>query len=118
MSLEASLKTLLGPLVSGRCTPDVIPDGAPTFPLIVYQQVGGQAYEYLDKSLPGHDHARVQVWVWSRTRLEASDIIRQARVALVGSDLTVETIGAATSDYNEALKLYGSRQDFGIWYAP
>jgi hypothetical protein len=40
MSIEATLKTPLGPLVSGRCTPDTIPDN-PVFPLIVYQQVGG-----------------------------------------------------------------------------
>jgi hypothetical protein len=118
MSLEASLKALLGPLVSGRCWPDVMKDGNSTFPCIVYQQVGGIAREYLDKTLPATDHARVQVWVWSKTRLEASTIARSARVALVGSSLTVETYGAPVSEHNDDLKLYGSRTDYGIWFTP
>ena len=50
MSLEATLKTLLGPLVGGRCYPDTAPDGA-AFPLIIYQQVGGEAVEFLDQTV-------------------------------------------------------------------
>lgn len=116
MSIEATFYSLLGPLVGGRCYPDTIPDGQQTFPLIIYQQVGGRAHEYMDKSLPDHDHARMQVVVWSKSRLEASQIARQARVALVGSSLAVETYGAPTSLYEEALKLYGSRTHYGVWY--
>ena len=118
MSLEAQIKTLLGPVVSGRCYPDTIPDGTPTFPLIVYQGVGGTAFEYMDKTLPDQEHARVQVVVWSKTRLEASQIAREAREALVLSDMAVETYGAAVWLYEEALKLYGARTDYGIWHTP
>lgn len=117
MSLEESLAGILGPLVGGRCYPDVLPDN-PTFPLIVYQQVGGQAIDYAEKALPDHDHARVQVWVWSKARLEASQIARQARAAIIGSALTAQTYGAPVSSHNEELKLYGSRTDFGVWYQP
>ncbi len=118
MSLESSLYALLGPLVSNRCWPDVPKDGNTAFPVIIYQQVGGVAEEFLDKTLPDKDHARVQVWVWSKTRLEASQIARSARVALVGSAMAVETYGAPVSEYNDALKLYGSRTDYGIWHTP
>lgn len=118
MSIEASLYTLLGSLVGGRCWPDVMPDGNTTFPFIVYQQVGGVAMEYMDQTLLDKDHARIQVLVWSKTRLEASSIARSAREALLGSSLAVETYGAPVSEYDEALKLYGSRTDYGIWYTP
>jgi hypothetical protein len=117
MSLESSMKTLLGPVVAGRVYPDVTPDN-PTFPLIVYQQVGGTAYEYTDSTLPNHDHARMQVYVWSRSRLEATALARQARAAIIGSTLVAQTYGAAVSTFDDTLKLYGSRTDYGIWYLP
>ena len=117
MSLEATLYSLLGPLVSGRCYPDVSPDGA-AFPLIIYQQVGGQAVDYVEAKVADKDNARVQVHVWSKNRLEASQIARSARVALVEGDAKATTLGAAVALYDEALKLYGSRQDFSVWYAP
>lgn len=119
MSLEAQVRSLLAPLVSGRCYPDVIPDGTPTFPLIVYQGVGGRAIEFMDKTIPDQEHARVQVVVWCKTRLEASQLAREAREALVMSDsMSVETYGAAVWLYEEALKLYGARTDYGIWHTP
>lgn len=117
MSLEATLKTLLGPLVSGRCYPDVSPDGA-AFPLIIYQQVGGQAVDFVESKVADKDNARVQVHVWSKTRLEASQIARSARVALVEGTAKASSMGAAVALYDDALKLYGNRQDFGVWYSP
>lgn len=117
MSLEATIKTLLGPLVGGRCSSDTIPDN-PTFPLIVYQQVGGVAVEYVEQAIADMDNARVQVWVWSRSRPEASTIARQVREAIIGSALQANTLAAPVSTYDEAMKLYGARTDFSIWYQP
>lgn len=117
MSLEVTLLSLLGPLVGGRCYPDVIPD-SPAFPLIVYQQVGGVAVEYVEQAMADKDNARMQVWVWSKSRTEASQIVRQAREALIGSGLQVNTLNAPVSTYDEAMKLYGARTDFSIWYSP
>lgn len=117
MSLEATLFGLLGSLVGGRCYPDVSPDGAAR-PLIIYQQVGGQAVDYVEGKIADKDNARVQVHVWATTRLEASQIARAARVALVEGAAEATTLGAAMSLHDDALKLYGSRQDFSVWYAP
>ncbi|APG04955.1 hypothetical protein BJI69_14340 [Luteibacter rhizovicinus DSM 16549] len=115
MSLEESLFALLGPLVAGRCTPDVTDDN-PVYPLIVYQGAGGQAIDYADQTPADKDNARVQVWVWCLTRLEASALSRQVRDVLLASNLTVKTLGAAVPDTNAVLKLYGARTDFSIWY--
>lgn len=117
MSLEASLSSLLGPLVSGRCYPDTIPD-KPTFPLIVYQAVGGTAVDYVEGKVADKDNARVQLHVWAQTRLEASQIARQARVALVEGDLKATTLAAAVSLNDNVRKMYGSRQDYSVWYDP
>lgn len=117
MSLEASLFGLLGALVGGRCYPDVIPDN-PAFPLIVYQQVGGVAVDFMDQTAADKDNARMQVWVWSKTRAEASDISRQARAAILASALQAKTLAAPVSTVDEPMKLYGARTDFSIWYAP
>lgn len=117
MGIEVTLKVLLGPLVDGRVYPDVIPDN-PQFPLIVYQQVGGLAGEYADQSLPDHEHARVQVVTWSQTRLEASSLARQSRAAILAGARPAQTYGAPVSQHEGALKLYGSRTDYGLWYVP
>lgn len=117
MSLELSVMGILGPLIGNRVYPDVAPDD-PVFPLIIYQNVGGVPYEYVDQTLPEHDNARLQLVVWSKSRLEASTVSRNARLAMLGSQLTVKTLTVAVSLFNEDLKLYGSRTDFGIWYSP
>jgi hypothetical protein len=117
MSLEASLKTLLASITAGGVHPDKTPPN-PVFPLIIYQQVGGQAIDFGEKVLPDHDHARVQILVWARTRLEASSIARQVRAAIIGSPLAAETYAAPVSQYQEELDIYGNRTDYGIWYEP
>ena len=117
MSLEATLKSLLGPVVSGRCYPDTVPDN-PVFPLIVYQGVGGVAVEYVEQVIADKENSRVQVWVWSKSRPEASTVARQARAAIIGSALQANTLAAPVSTYDEAMKLYGARADFSIWYTP
>lgn len=115
MALETDLKAALDPLVSGRVYPDVTPDN-PTLPCIVYQQVGGEAVNFVEGTLPDMNNARVQLHVWAKTRLEASTLAQQARAALT-SALGATTLGAPTSLYEEPLKLYGSRCFYGIWYA-
>ena len=64
------------------------------------------------------DNARVQVWVWAKNRPDASTIARQARAAIIGSNLQANTLAAPVSTYDETMKLYGARTDFSLWYAP
>lgn len=118
MSLEAQLLAVLGALVGGRAYPDVTPD-KPVFPLIVYQGAGGQEQWYVERKRREKRHQRVQVFVWAATRAQASDIADQIGTALCESDFpVVEPYGSPTSLYEEAIKKYGTRQDFGIWFLP
>ena len=117
MSIEVTLKDLLGPLVGGRAWPDLMKEGNTTFPFIVYQQVGGRVVEYVGGQLADKDHCRMQVVVWSKNRLEASALARDIREAIV-TTLKGSSYGAPVSLYEEALKAYGARIDFSIWYTP
>jgi len=117
MSLESDLRALLGPLVSNRVYPDATPDN-PTFPLIVYQQVGGEVVEFIEGKIADKDHARMRVHVWAKTRLQASAIARKARIAIVEGAMKGTTYGAPVSLIEEMLKIYGNRTDYGIWYTP
>lgn len=117
MTVESELFSLLRTLVSDRCYPDVTPD-APVFPLIVYQGAGGKAYDYLERKLPDCEHYRVQVNCWAKSRSAASALallVRQQIIEQGTAFKSAETMGQAVSLYEEALRLYGTRQDFGIW---
>jgi uncharacterized protein DUF3168 len=114
MSFEADLRALIMPITT-RCYPDVTPD-APVFPLSTYQQVGGEAYAYLEKKLPNHKHARMQITVWSADRIDANRMARLIEKALIESAFTVEAYGAFVALYEPEIKKYGTRQDYGIWY--
>lgn len=115
MSIESTLVTLLGPLVGDRISPDMVPEGS-DFPVIVYQQVGGRAGWYVERAKASHKHARVQINTWARTRLEAAALARSIEDAICTSTLTAEPYGAPTAVFEELLDLYGTRQDFGIWF--
>jgi len=118
VSLESDLKTLLGTLTDGRFYPDVPPD-APTFPLITYQQIAGRSLWLTERVMPGHKNARVQFNVWAATRVEANAIAAQIEALLCAARVVfpaVEPLGALTALYESAIKKYGTRQDFGIWY--
>jgi len=118
MSLEAQLLAVLGPLVGGRAYPDVTPD-KPLFPLIVFQGAGGKEQWYVEGKRREKRHQRVQVFVWGETRIQASAIADQVGTALCESDFpAVEPYGSPTSLHEEAIKKYGTRQDFGIWFLP
>lgn len=115
MSLVGEIRALLDPLVGGRVYADVPPD-VPAYPLITFQQVGGQAFWYMEKSMPGHRHARIQINVWSKNRPEADSLGRQVEKTLCEANQITQPYGALTALYESALRIFGTRQDFGIWF--
>lgn len=120
MTIEADIKTALSGVAGGRVYPDTT-DGVPTplvYPLVIYQQTGGDVLNPLECTDPNLDHARVQFWVWSKSRLTTSSVARQVRVALTTGSLKAYAYSAPVSEYNDTLKLYGARCDYGIWYTP
>lgn len=114
MSLESSLFTVL----SGVC-PRTFPDVAPTTtvrPYVTYQQIGGDAVNFVDRLVPSKRNARVQVNVWADTRASAVSTMQAIEDAIRMSNLfQAEPESAMTSDYDTDMLVYGSAQDFSIW---
>ncbi|WP_018435352.1 DUF3168 domain-containing protein [Paraburkholderia atlantica] len=113
-SAESVTFGALKALAGGRVYPDVAPAAA-ALPRIVYQSVGGVDETTFD----GADtlqNSRMQVAVWATTRAEAATIIQQVRAALTAAPVIGTPIGAPVSVYEDDTKLYGSRQDFSIWF--
>lgn len=101
-------------LAGGRVYPDVAPAGA-ALPRIVYQSVGGVDETTFDGS-DTLQNSRMQVSVWAATRAEAATIMQQVRAALTAAPVRGVPIGAPVSVYEDDTELYGSRQDYSIWY--
>jgi hypothetical protein len=116
MTVEADIFTALKGLVGNRAYPDIAPANAAK-PYITYQQVGGAAVNLLANAPAGKRNGRFQVNVWASTRAEASNLARQVEDALVADDaLKAFVVGAPISIYEEEVLLYGTHQDFSIWY--
>ena len=116
MMLNEQLNALLSTLVSGGAWVDCPAEGV-TFPHLIYQQVGGQATNYLDGGRPSHRRARIQVVVWADSRTEADRIAYQVENTLRAEPIYAQVIGALTALYETTLNKYGTRQDFSLWYA-
>ncbi|MGY6256543.1 DUF3168 domain-containing protein [Paraburkholderia caledonica] len=115
-SAEAIVFGALRGLVADRCYPDVAPANVAR-PYITYQAVGGQSPNYLNNTVD-LQNARMQVNVWADTRSAATAVMQSAIAALSGAPIRATTLGAPVSTYEPDTKLYGSREDFSIWFYP
>ena len=120
MAFEADVANVLK-TVCPRVYPDVAPEPLPVRPFVVYQQVGGETINPLTvenaSELPDLRHARMQIVVWDNSRLSASATSRLIEDAMrIATQFEAEPVGAAVSDYDADVKLYGSRQDFSVWH--
>ncbi len=114
MSLEVDLHNAIKPLCA-RVFPDVAPANTTT-PYVTWQQIGGKAPTYLDGSLPNKRNAFVQVNVWAKTRLEATQLMLQIEEALCASTtLVARPQGALQAAFDDDTESRGAIQDFEIW---
>lgn len=116
MTVASDTLTTLQSLAGGRVYPDIAPHGA-ALPYIVCQQVGGQSPTFMERASPSKANARMQVTVWSRTRIQAETISRQAEAAMVEATIfDAKPLGDQIAEYDEDTGLRGSRQDFSVWF--
>lgn len=115
MTIEAQVFQALHQLVDGRVYPDLAPAGAAR-PYIVYQQVGGDSVNFLDRTISSKRNSRMQVCAWAEARIEASTLIEQAELALRAvTALQATALGAPVATYDEETESRGARQDFSLW---
>lgn len=116
MTIEAQVFQALRQLVGGRVYPDLAPAGVAR-PYIVYQQVGGDVVNFLDRTIPSKRNSRMQVCAWADARIEASTLIEHAELALRAAiGLKAVTLGGPVWTYDEETTLRGARQDFSLWF--
>ena len=113
MTVEASIYAALQGLVGGRCIPDVAPVGTAR-PYITYQQVGGEAVNFMDATVPSKKRYRFQVNVWGDTRTSVAALAIQVEDALRLTALQTTVEGAPVAIYEPDTGLRGSMQDFSF----
>jgi hypothetical protein len=112
--IEQDIYSAIQAVFSGRVYPDTAPMGT-TYPFCVYQQVGGVP----SNSFCGNtnkQNARVQFWVWSRSREEASQLSRLIESILTQPPLRGVSQNSLVARYDEPTKTYGAQQDISFWY--
>lgn len=112
--IEADIFNALKGLAANRVFPDVAPAGS-VLPYCVYQQVGGVAINFLEATVVGKRNGRFQVSCWSASRSTTSTLARAIEDAMV-TTLKATVIGAPISVYEEETQLFGSMQDFSLWF--
>lgn len=115
MTVEADIFSALKGLVANRVYPDVAPTGAAR-PYVTYQQVGGEAINLLEAGAAAKRNGRFQVNCWADTRATVANLSRQVEEALATSALKAFVLAAPVAVYEEYGPLYGTRQDFSIYF--
>lgn len=115
MSLEIQIFQALKDLVDERVYPDIAPDAE--LPYITYQQVGGEAVNFVDGAIPDRSNARIQIDVWAATRLQASQISAAVESTIRAlSALQPTVLSARVDTYDPPTGARGAMQDFSLWY--
>lgn len=115
MTTEVDLTEVLEALVGGR----VYPDAAPLdeeLPLITWQQAGGIPINFLGGEPVDKQHARIQINVFSESRLESKSLMVAIEKAVVQTPLFATVLGAAIAGHNAGTNIRQMHQDFGFWF--
>jgi hypothetical protein len=114
MTLEELLQTELL-AVCPRSFSDFAPTDTPR-PYVTWQQVGGEALQFIDRTVPSKENAVIQVNVWADSRMQAKSLIRAIEVRLIGAtSIQASPEAAAVSDFDPDMDRFCSRQDFNVW---
>ncbi len=114
MTMEADLNTLLKTKCP-RVFPDVATSGT-TLPYVTWQGIGGESLSFLDNTAGDKRNTLMQINVWSSTRLQALQLIREIEDAMRASGAFVcRPIGEPLSTYEPDVPVYGCLQRFEIW---
>lgn len=117
MSIESGVFDLLRGLVGGRVFPDVAPVGTAR-PYITYQQIGGQAVNFVDDTSPNLENAFLQINCFADARNDANTLARSVETTLRGATaFSARPEANFISTHDADLNRYGTLQDFSVWAA-
>jgi hypothetical protein len=117
VSVETLLYTALKSLASNRVYRDIAPAESTALPRITFQQVGGDAINFLSGDIPSMKRARIQINCWDDRRDDVMALMREVEDTMrSASGLHATVLGAAVALYEEDTGLYGAMQDFSVAY--
>jgi hypothetical protein len=116
VTVETLVYTALKALVNNRVYRDVAPETVTDLPRITFQQVGGQATNFLEPAAPSKRNERFMIRCWDDRRDDVMALARQVEDTLRAyTALQATVLGSAVAVYEEDTKLFGSIQDFSFW---
>ena len=114
MSLESQLFTVLQ-AVCPRTYPDFAP-ATTVRPYVTYQQIGGEAVNFVDRLVPNKRNARMQINVWADTRASATTTMQAIEDAIrMSTVFQAEPESAMHCDFDADMPVYAAMQDYNIW---
>lgn len=117
MSVETQIYSALKSLVGNRVYRDIAPPDVTALPRITFQQVSGEAINFLEGGRPSKKRARFQINCWGTRRDDVMALARQVEDTMrTAPALQATVLGAATAIYEDDTKLYGAMQDFNVAY--
>jgi hypothetical protein len=117
MTVETDIFTALKGLVSDRVYRDIAPQTVTDLPRITFQQVGGESINCFDTFVPNKKNGRFQINVWGADRDSVAVLARQVEDTLrVYAALQTTVMGEPVALYEPETRLYGTRQDFSVWF--
>lgn len=115
MTVEADLYNVLK-VVCPRAFPDFAPVSTQR-PYVTFQQIGGDVVNFVDNQVASKRNAVFQINVWSDRRTESVALARQVEEALIAATaFSARPVAALAADYDADVPVYGTRQDFSVWY--
>jgi len=119
MAIEGIIKTLLGPLVAGRCYPLVAPD-CPVKPYIVYQMISEVPESNLD-GFAGISRHRFQIDAYAASygavkALAGKKDTDSGSIKATMAAASIKSIHLSSRDLHEKdTKTFRVSMDFSIW---
>lgn len=112
-NFEATLQTLLGNLVSGRCYPLINNSTTIVCPYITFQEVHAAPYIMVDNSTDP-EVKRIQIDVWAMTYTAARTLAGQVKAAMQGANF--QNVPIMFQDlYEEVSKEFRVMLEYSVW---
>ncbi|WP_213305960.1 DUF3168 domain-containing protein [Paraburkholderia sacchari] len=115
-SAEQLTRDVLLPLFPRRVFADQVDGNVPP-PYAVFQAVGGVDETTFD-GLSDVQNSRMQVTVWTASRLEAAELMQGVLKVMTAGPVRAKPLGAPVSVRDIETGFRGSRVDFSIWFRP
>jgi hypothetical protein len=113
MTIESSVQTLLGALVSGRCYPVINTTIVITRPYITYQVISGGPLLALANSA-NPEEMSMQIDIWDSTYGGAKTLAQSVKTAMLGASFAnVQTMDQDM--YEGVSKEYRVMLEYSIW---